>query len=93
MTNLNGTEINKENVSEKKEFITPIPKGVGGLKYYKYYVLGLTGYLPSKKMVNEALKVGLPVFRYDIEMGRTEKFHYRTNRFRLVSCYRGRVVQ
>lgn len=41
-----------------------IGKGRGGLKYYKYYSIGLRPY-KTKERIIEALNMGIEVFRFD----------------------------
>ena len=58
----------------------------GGLKYYRYFCIGLASFKSKEKIV-EALNLGLDVYRFDKIMNLTEIwdgedwvfYHYNTN--------------
>ena len=67
------------------KFVNPIPTGRGGLKYYKYWVIGLRAFT-TKAQVLKALELGQVVYRKDKLLNTTELFNFKTNRFEEVSA-------
>lgn len=66
----------------KQTYYEAIRPGVGGLKYYRYWVLGLHRPLLTKEAVSKALDLKLNVMRKERGVpNTTEAFNYDTLKF------------